>query len=69
MLDLLTPSQAAKELQVTEAALSRFRHERRGPAFSKIGKLIRYSRTDLATWIESRKITAECKLAPAMNNQ
>jgi predicted DNA-binding transcriptional regulator AlpA len=51
----LTPRQAAHYLGISEAALRLWRSRCEGPRFFKAGhKLIRYRRTDLDSWIESR---------------
>lgn len=57
--DLLSPNEAARILGVTEAALSRFRYEGRGPAFVRVGKLVRYSREDLMAWIKGQTVRHE----------
>jgi hypothetical protein len=51
--ELLSPNDAARILGVTEAALSRFRYEHRGPVFVRIGKLVRYREADLTVWLEA----------------
>lgn len=40
--DLLNETEVAKKLRVTLACLRRWRLEKRGPAFIKIGQLVRY---------------------------
>ena len=51
----LTPRQAAGYLGVSEAALRLWRSRSEGPRHFRAGeKLIRYRRTDLDCWIESR---------------
>jgi hypothetical protein len=54
-LDLLTPQQTAKALKITPAALTRFRFEHRGPAFMKVGRLVRYSRQDLEEYLQANR--------------
>jgi hypothetical protein len=54
-LDLLTPQQTAKALKITPAALNRFRFEHRGPAFVKVGRLVRYSRQDLEEYLQANR--------------
>lgn len=63
MSDLLSPNDAARVLGVTEAALSRFRHEHRGPIFVRVGKLVRYREADLAAWLESNSVQPRVKEA------
>ena len=36
--------------------LRRMRQERRGPAYSKVGRLVRYSDQVIADWLESMSI-------------
>lgn len=48
------PKQAAKYVGVTEATLRFWRSRDEGPRYFRAGKLIRYRRTDLDSWIESR---------------
>ena len=51
----LTPRQAAKYVGISDAALRLWRSEGKGPRYFKAGeKLVRYRRTDLDAWIESR---------------
>ena len=54
---LLTEDQAAHVLQISPFTLLRLRVHglkgRTGPAWVKMGKSIRYRRSDLACWIES----------------
>lgn len=54
-LTTLTPLQAARYLGISESALRLWRSRREGPRYFKAGeKLIRYRRSDLDAWIESR---------------
>lgn len=59
-LNVLTPQQAARYVGVSEAALRLWRSRGCGPRYFKAGeKLIRYRRSDLDAWIESR--LSECR--------
>ena len=51
--DLLNETEVAKKLRVTLACLRRWRLEKRGPVFLKIGQLVRYRHEDLDAWIQS----------------
>jgi hypothetical protein len=53
---LFTEKQAAAFLNCTCAALERWRRERRGPPYLKIGRLVRYSELDLDRWLNSKRI-------------
>jgi excisionase family DNA binding protein len=43
--------EVAKRLNVSLASVRRWRLERRGPAFVKVGALVRYRPEDLDTWL------------------
>ncbi len=51
-MQLLTEHEAANTLQCTRAALRRWRRERRGPRFVKLGRLIRYRQSDLEAFVD-----------------
>jgi hypothetical protein len=51
MLDLLTENDISKRLNVSVASLRRWRLQGRGPAFLKVGCLVRYRPEDLDSWI------------------
>ena len=51
--DLLNETEVAKKLRVSLACLRRWRLEKRGPTFIKIGQLVRYQPEDLDTWLRS----------------
>jgi excisionase family DNA binding protein len=59
MSELLTPRETARLLKVTVGALRRFRQEQRGPAFTRVGKLIRYRSEDLDRWLSRQVIAPE----------
>jgi excisionase family DNA binding protein len=50
---LLTESEVAGRLRVSLACVRRWRLERRGPRFVKVGSLVRYPAEELDRWIES----------------
>lgn len=50
---LLTEPEVAERLRVSLACLRRWRLERRGPHFVKVGSLVRYPAEELDRWIES----------------
>jgi predicted transcriptional regulator len=54
-IELLTPKQAAEFLKITPAALSRFRFEKRGPAFLRVGRLVRYAKRDLEKYLQANR--------------
>jgi hypothetical protein len=51
-VQLHNEDQTAKILNCTKAALRRWRRERRGPRFVKLGRLIRYRETDLEAFVD-----------------
>ena len=53
MLNLLTEDEVAKQLTVSVASMRRWRLERRGPHFVKVGSLVRYRQEDLEAWLAS----------------
>lgn len=53
MVSLMTEHEVSKRLNVSLASLRRWRLLRRGPAFLKIGPLVRYSAEDLDAWLAS----------------
>lgn len=53
--DLLTAA-VAKKLHVSLACLRRWRLEKSGPQFVKIGHLVRYRPDELETWLRSLPI-------------
>ncbi len=50
---LLTESEVAKQLRVSLACLRRWRLEKRGPLYVKIGPLVRYRPEEVESWLES----------------
>lgn len=56
---LLDTSAAARLLCCTASALTRFRTERRGPPYIRVGRLVRYRRIDLVRWLESHRVLPE----------
>lgn len=51
--ELLNETEVAKKLRVSLACLRRWRLEKRGPRFVKIGQLVRYRPEELELWIQS----------------
>ena len=51
MFALLTEDEVAKRLHVSVASLRRWRLERRGPQFIKVGSLVRYKPEELDAWL------------------
>lgn len=55
-MHLLNEGEVAQLLQCTKSALRRWRREGRGPRFVRLGRLIRYSPTDLEEFIEQNSV-------------
>lgn len=51
---LLSVEELAEYLGVPAGTLANWRHLGRGPAFVRVGRLIRYRAEDIAGWIEDR---------------
>jgi predicted DNA-binding transcriptional regulator AlpA len=54
MSTLLTEEDVAKQLHISVASLRRWRLERRGPQFIKVGSLVRYRPEELEAWLGSQ---------------
>lgn len=54
----MTEAEAAEYLRFTVAALRSARYEHRGPAFSKVGRSIRYHRDDLDAHLRAGRRSA-----------
>jgi hypothetical protein len=50
-VQLLSEDETSRILKCTKAALRRWRRERRGPRFIRLGRLIRYSQSDLEDFV------------------
>lgn len=58
---LMTPPEVAELLQVELTLMNSWRTSRKGPAFIKVGSLVRYRVSDVEAWIESQRVEAEFK--------
>lgn len=56
MSDLLSTDEAARLLSKPAATLVRWRFERVGPPFVKLGKAVRYRREDIEDYIMANRI-------------
>jgi excisionase family DNA binding protein len=48
---LLNEEEVAKQLHISVASLRRWRLERRGPPFIKVGSLVRYKPEEVEAWL------------------
>ena len=55
---LLTTPEAALALRVSTVTMKRLRGSGRGPAYVRLGRLVRYRIGDLRRWINSNRIVA-----------
>jgi excisionase family DNA binding protein len=53
MANLMTEDEVSKRLNVSVASLRRWRLLNRGPAFLKVGSLVRYQPEELDAWLAS----------------
>ena len=51
MQSFLNEQEVSKRLNVSVATLRRWRLEKRGPIFVKVGSLVRYRPEDLDSWV------------------
>lgn len=51
MSNLMTETEVAQRLHVSLALLRRWRVQRHGPTFMKVGALVRYRPEDLDAWL------------------
>ncbi len=69
----MTPQEAAKYIGVSEATLRLWRSRGEGPRYFRAGeKLVRYRRSDLDAWIETRlsrvPCEADCEIIPVSSS-
>ncbi|MFN7148956.1 MAG: helix-turn-helix transcriptional regulator [Microthrixaceae bacterium] len=55
---LLTQQEAADYLQVPSRTLESWRHRRTGPAYVRVGRHVRYQRSDVDAWIDKNRDAA-----------
>ena len=54
--DVMSPEDLGEMLGLTTQTLAGWRASNTGPAYSKIGKVIFYLRSDVARWIRNKRI-------------
>lgn len=52
--ELLTEIDLAVELQMRPQSLADWRHRGKGPAYVKLGQLVRYRRSDVDRWLDAQ---------------
>ena len=55
--DLMNERDAAALLGLSAATLRAWRFQRRGPAFARLGRAVRYRRADLVAFLESATVS------------
>jgi len=63
---LLTQSEAAEYLRISERTLERWRVAGSGPAFCKLGRRVLYQGSTLEEWIGSRVVHSTSEAATAV---
>jgi excisionase family DNA binding protein len=56
--ELLTARELAAELKVSLRTLERWRARGIGPAYVRLGRTVRYRRSDVNTWLERQRQNA-----------
>lgn len=54
----MTTREASKYLSISTQQLEKWRSDKTGPSFSKMGRMVRYRREDLDAFAESHRIEA-----------
>jgi len=52
--DIMTTAEAAEYVRLGKPTLERFRVTGEGPSFCKLGGAVRYRKSDLDAWLDSR---------------
>jgi excisionase family DNA binding protein len=56
--EFVSTKQLAAQLGLTEVTLCQWRHRGQGPAFIRMGRTVRYRRTDVESWLAARTVGA-----------
>ena len=54
---VMTEPETAEHIGISLSGLRKWRNDGRGPAYVRLGRLIRYRRTDIEEWLEKRMIS------------
>ena len=54
-MELLTPADIADWLSVPEKTLAEWRSRRKGPTYIKLGRHVRYRRSDVELWLTTQE--------------
>jgi predicted DNA-binding transcriptional regulator AlpA len=55
--ELLTQETLAVELKMRPQSLADWRHRGKGPDYIKVGQLVRYRRSDVQRWLDTRAVS------------
>lgn len=55
-MEILNTREAAAYVRLGKPTMERFRISGEGPVFVKLGGAVRYRKTDLDSWIETRRV-------------
>ena len=55
--DILDESAVADDYHIPGRTLSQWRYLGRGPRYMKVGRLVRYRRSDVETWLDANTVT------------
>jgi len=64
MDELLSEDEVAALLKVARGTMRTWRNRGQGPAFVKVGDLLRYRVVDVQAWIESLRVVPSRRAAP-----
>ncbi len=53
---LVSPPELAEHLGVSVQRLATWRHEGAGPSYVKVGRLVRYRRIDVDSWLDAQTV-------------
>ncbi|WP_130470964.1 helix-turn-helix domain-containing protein [Candidatus Magnetaquicoccus inordinatus] len=65
-MNLISHSQAASQLGVSEITLSNWRVAKKGPAYIKVGRSVRYRQEDLDAWLLTQRVDPAAKKEPVL---
>lgn len=57
--ELLTPTAVSEYLGIPESTLANWRYLRRGPAYLRVGRHVRYRAADVAAWVHQQLTATE----------
>lgn len=62
-MEIMDVEEAAEYVRLGASTLNRFRTSGGGPRYAKLGKSVRYRKTDLDAWLASRIIASTSEVA------